>query len=187
MRSKIIKRDMSVYFCFIRGGISKETLKTFFFKIKKVKLKIILKYKRVYGPLHPCLSIILQICILTKILVGLIESHSISILPSKYIPRWNYILRNHDQLSFFLSIFTGSLIHEHYTRECEFGNFDKIKKTKTQKLLAWLNFCLNKECPKLLCGLGICHRRRQTIPMWNSSGGKKEFFRASLYVWCLRY
>ena len=43
--------------------------------------------------------------------------------------------------SFFLSIFTGSLIHEHYTRECEFGNFDKIKnkkdkkKTKTQKLL----------------------------------------------------
>ena len=25
----------------------------------------------------------------------------------------------------FLSIFTGSLIHEHYTRECEFGNFDK--------------------------------------------------------------
>ena len=47
--------------------------------------------------------------------------------------------------SFFLSIFTGSLIYEHYTRECEFGNFDKIKnkkhkKTKqhkkTQKLLA---------------------------------------------------
>ena len=36
--------------------------------------------------------------------------------------------------SFFLSIFTGSLIHEHYTRECEFGNFDKIKnKNNTQK------------------------------------------------------
>ena len=39
---------------------------------------------------------------------------------------------------FFLSIFTGSLIHEHYTRECGFGNFDKIKnknntKKKTQK------------------------------------------------------
>ena len=32
---------------------------------------------------------------------------------------------------FFLSIYTGSLILEHYTRECEFGNFDKIKKTKT--------------------------------------------------------
>ena len=32
-----------------------------------------------------------------------------------------------------LSIFTGSLIHEHYTRECEFGNLDKkIKKQKTQ-------------------------------------------------------
>ena len=83
-------------------------------------------------------------------------------------------------LSFFLSIFTGSLIHEHYTRECEFGNFDKIKtkqhkKKHTQKKHKnfWLNFCLNKECPKLLCGLGICHRRRQTIPMWNSSGEKR--------------
>ena len=32
-----------------------------------------------------------------------------------------------------LSIFTGSLIYEHYTRECEFRNFDKIKNTKTQK------------------------------------------------------
>ena len=32
---------------------------------------------------------------------------------------------------FFLSFFTGSLIHEHYTRECEFGNFDKIKKKNT--------------------------------------------------------
>ena len=27
------------------------------------------------------------------------------------------------------------------------------KPTKTQKNF-WLNFCLNKECPKLLCGLG---------------------------------
>ena len=81
----------------------------------------------------------------------------------------------------FLSIYTGSLIHEHYTRECEFGNFDKIKnKNNTKKQIQnntkkhknfLLNFCLNKECPKLLCGLGICHRRRQTIPMWNSSGG----------------
>ena len=49
-----------------------------------------------------------------------------------------------------------------------------------------MEFLLNKECPKLLCGLGIGHRRRQTIPMWNSSG-EREFFRASLYVWCLRY
>ena len=46
-------------------------------------------------------------------------------------------------LIYFLSFVTGSLIHEHYTRECEFGNFDKNKKTKTtqknkstQKLLA---------------------------------------------------
>ena len=96
-------------------------------------------------------------------------------------------------LSFFLSIYTGSLIYEHYTRECEFGNFDKIKNKKHTKKKQhkkhknfWLNFCLNKECPKLLCGLGICHRRRQTIPMWNSTG-EKEFFRASLYVCCLRY
>ena len=35
---------------------------------------------------------------------------------------------------FFFSIFTGSLIHEHYTRECEFGNFDNIKnKNNTKK------------------------------------------------------
>ena len=37
-------------------------------------------------------------------------------------------------LSFFLSIYTGSLIHEHYTKEWEFGNFDKIKnKNNTKK------------------------------------------------------
>ena len=49
---------------------------------------------------------------------------------------------------FSLSIFTGSLIHEHYTRECEFGNFDKIKNKnntqkntqETQKL--WYKVCL---------------------------------------------
>ena len=34
---------------------------------------------------------------------------------------------------YFLSIFTGSLIYEHYTRECEFGNFDKIKNKKHKK------------------------------------------------------
>ena len=98
------------------------------------------------------------------------------------------------QLSFFLSLLV-SLKLEHYTRECEFRNFDK-KKTHTQKKAKkktqkkhknlWLNFCLNKECPKLLCGLGIGHRRRQTISMRNS-WGEREFFRASLYVWCLRY
>ena len=81
--------------------------------------------------------------------------------------------------SFFLSLLV-SLILEHYTRECEFGNFDKIKKQKQHKKQTIqkihknfsLIFWLNKECPKLLCGLGICHRRRQTIPMWNSSGEK---------------
>ena len=36
-------------------------------------------------------------------------------------------------ISFFLSIFTGLLIHEHYTRECEFGNFNRIKNKKNTK------------------------------------------------------
>ena len=94
----------------------------------------------------------------------------------------NHLTKGKRMVSFFLSIFTGSLIHEHYTRECEFENFDKINNKKHKKYKTtqkknkknfWLNFCLNKECPKLLCGLGICHRRRQTIPMWNSSGGKR--------------
>ena len=40
---------------------------------------------------------------------------------------------SHQSFSFFLTIFTGSLIHEHYTRECEFGNFDKNKKQKQHK------------------------------------------------------
>ena len=72
-------------------------------------------------------------------------------------------------LSFSLSLLV-SLKLEHYTRECEFRKFGKKKKklkTKnkkkhTKKTNLWLNFCLNKECPKLLCGLGIGHRR-QTI------------------------
>ena len=41
--------------------------------------------------------------------------------------------QNFYTIKIYLSIFTGSLIYEHYTRECEFGNFDKIKKQKTQK------------------------------------------------------
>ena len=49
----------------------------------------------------------------------------------------------------------------------------KKNNTKKKHKNFWLNFCLNKECPKLLCGLGICHRRRQTIPMWNSTGEKR--------------
>ena len=34
---------------------------------------------------------------------------------------------------FFLSNYTGLLIHEHYTRECKYENFDKIKKQKQHK------------------------------------------------------
>ena len=83
-----------------------------------------------------------------------------------------FVELTHKNLSFFLSLLVC-----YYTRECEFGNVDKIKNKKHKKTKQhknfWLNFCLNKECPKLLCGLGICHRRRQTIPMWNSSGEKR--------------
>ena len=68
--------------------------------------------------------------------------------------------------SFFLSFSTTltSLKLEHYAWG---ANFDKIKKTKTttKHKNFWLNFCWNKECPKLLCGLDIGHRRRQTIPI----------------------
>ena len=80
--------------------------------------------------------------------------------------------------SFFFSFYRYWFAQlEYYTRECKFGNFDKKNNTKnktTQKEHKnfWLNFCLNKECPKLLCGLGVGHRRRQTIPMWNSLGEK---------------
>ena len=62
----------------------------------------------------------------------------------------------------------------------KFWNFE------TKNLFAEL--WTDKECPKLLCGLGISHIRRQPIQMSNSSGwGGEEFFRASLYVWCVRY
>ena len=62
-------------------------------------MKIILKYKRVYDSLQSGLRIILQLCLLTKIIINLIKSHPISILPSKYIPRTKYILRNHAQMN----------------------------------------------------------------------------------------
>ena len=52
-------------------------------------------------------------------------------LPITFASFWVFI--NALGRSFFLSIFTGSLIHEHYTRECEFGNFDKIKNKKHKK------------------------------------------------------
>ena len=38
----------------------------------------------------------------------------------------------------------------------------------------WLSFLLNKECAKLLCGLGIDHRIRKTIPLLNSFGEKRR-------------
>ena len=49
-----------------------------------------MKYKKVYDPLDPCLSIILLLCILTKIIVNLIQSHPIFILPSKYTSKELY-------------------------------------------------------------------------------------------------
>ena len=48
------------------------------------------------------------------------------------------------------------------------------KKTETkQKIKTNLSavFWLNEECPTLLSSLVIDHRRRKTIPLWNSSGG----------------
>ena len=60
------------------GGHPQKYSECMFFPLNALthrwKLKIILKYKRVYGPLHPCLSIILQLCILTKIIINLIQS-----------------------------------------------------------------------------------------------------------------
>ena len=81
----------------------------------------------------------------------------------------------------YLSCESGTIEFDHHVRECEFGILKKKK-----KIIFWLCFWLNEECPKLLSSLGIDHRRTKTIPLWNSSG-KKEFFRASLYVWFLQY
>ena len=53
-------------------------------------------------------------------------------------------------------------------------------KRKTRKTFR-LYFLLNEECSKLLSSLGIDHRMRKTIPLWNSTG-ENEFFRASLYI-----
>ena len=54
-----------------------------------------------YGPASPlsiCNFSTLYRIILTKTLVNLDQLHSISIFPSKYLPRKKYILRNNDQL-----------------------------------------------------------------------------------------
>ena len=75
-------------------------------------------------------------------------------------------------LSFFLSFYLTGFAQTWALRQgVLILKFDKIKTNKQTNFR--LNFCLNEECPKLLCGLEIGHRRRQTIPMWNSSGGKR--------------
>ena len=38
-----------------------------------------------------------------------------------------------------------------------------VEKTKQKKRHLDVLFLLNEECPKLICGLGIEHRRRNTI------------------------
>ena len=83
-------------------------------------------------------------------------------------------------LSFFLSLLVrsymsitpGSANLEILIKKTKQKKNTKNKTTQKKHKNFWLNFCLNKECPKLLCGRGICHRRRQTIPKWNSSGEK---------------
>ena len=60
-------------------------------------------------------------------------------------------------------------------RILNFEEKKQIQKTETKQankknLVAV--FCLIEECPKLLSSLEIDHRRRKTIPLWKSSGGK---------------
>ena len=66
----------------------------------------------------------------------------------------------------YLSCHTGTIKFDHYARESEFGILERKK-------IICLCFWLNEECPTLLSSLGIDHRRRKTIPLWNSSGKKK--------------
>ena len=63
-----------------------------------------------------------------------------------------------------------------------FEFFERKNNKKSQQTLNFAVFFTNEECPKLLCGLGIDHRRRKTIPVCGIVWVKKEFFRASLYV-----
>ena len=60
-------------------------------------------------------------------------------------------------------ITTGSANFEEKTKQNK-------KQNQNKKNLSAV-FLLNEECPKLLSCLGIDHRRRMTIPLWNSSGG----------------
>ena len=108
-------------------------------------------------------------------LMGYEISYPSPLTPHPRTPHRNYRIVS---LSIYLSFATCTIACDHYARECEFGI---LKKKKSFGCL-WLN----EECPKLLCSLGTDHRRRKTIPLWNSSG-KNEFFRTSLYVWYLQY
>ena len=59
-----------------------------------------------------------------------------SLLESKSDPLLAVICYWQVDCTFLLSLFLSLLVSlklEHYTRECEFGNFDKIKKQKQHK------------------------------------------------------
>ena len=45
------------------------------------------------------------------------------------------------------------------------------KEKKNRKKIFWLNICLDKECPELLCGLDIGHKRRRGIVRSGGGGG----------------
>ena len=101
----------------------------------------------------------------------------------------HYVSGDRCCIDFRLSFLLHYWLHSHLTITPGSANFEiliKIIIKKNNKKSFWLNFCLNKECPKLLCGLDIGHRRRQTIPMWNSSGGILQGITVCL-VTCLRY
>ena len=86
-------------------------------------------------------------------------------------------------LSFSWYWFDQILIITPGSANYEFWGKNKTKQQNKKNLR--LCFWLNEECPKLLSSLRIDHRRRKTIPLWNSRG--KKSIRASLYVWYLQY
>ena len=88
-------------------------------------------------------------------------------------------------LSIYLLLLARSnLIITPGSANLEFWRKEKKKKKKKKNLSAV--FWLNEKCPKVLSSLGIDQRMRKTSPL-RYSPGKKEFFRASLYVWYLQY
>ena len=112
------------------------------------------------------------------------------------IKGWNFMIKSFSgQVVLFcypraISAYFGENWLSQYTGTIEFdrANFEKKthrNKTKTQEK-SFGCVLPNEECPQLLSSLGIDHRRRKAIPLWNSSG-ENEFFRASLYVLYLQY